>query len=580
MVAKKQSGKAKGGGGPLGKSLIRNRFGNAQRAPDGSFRHTTLLNDGREYGNMMSVTQENDLEAFLNTAQLAGTEFTAERLNVSVVESSSAAKNPFLLSAVEEKKTLARQAENYAKLTIPRRPSWDESTTPEELDLLEREGFLEWRRSLAALEEEENLMLTPYERNLQVWRQLWRVVERSDVVAQIVDARNPLLFRNADIVAYVGEMARKMGHPKHNLLIVNKADLLTKAQRKIWSDYFEEHEIDHVMFSAADAKEAQKLGHESVSVIEMLALLERMVPAKAASRLQGKKPTIGLLGYPNVGKSSTINALVDRHVVSVSSTPGKTKHFQTIELEKLTLCDCPGLVFPSFATTKAELVVNGILPIDQLREWTGPVQLLCNRIPKPVFSSVYGIKVITLDCEGLETDRTPTASELASTYAIARGYRKNTQGQPDEARAARYLLKDHVGGKTLYCTPPPGSDFEFFCGETVARQLQKSANGREKHLQCSADGASVTRESASSFLEDSSAIDTEFFGQAMVLEPENKAQINGSVPLQSAGYKGTKYLGSATLPVNQLEGSGTREKSKHHNKRNKHQKQRTKWVDQ
>ena len=49
----------------------------------------------------------------------------------------------------------------------------------EELDAQERAAFLEWRRNLAALEEEQKLVFTPFEKNLEVWRQLWRVVERS-----------------------------------------------------------------------------------------------------------------------------------------------------------------------------------------------------------------------------------------------------------------------------------------------------------------------------------------------------------------------------------------------------------------
>lgn len=54
------------------------------------------------------------------------------------------------------------------------------------------------------------------------------------------------------------------------------------------------------------------------------------------------------VGFPNVGKSSVINSLVGRKVVSVSRTPGHTKYFQTYYLTPtVKLCDCPGLVFPS-----------------------------------------------------------------------------------------------------------------------------------------------------------------------------------------------------------------------------------------
>lgn len=63
---------------------------------------------------------------------------------------------------------------------------------------------------------------------------------------------------------------------------------------------------------------------------------------------------IGMIGFPNVGKSSVINVLCNKKLVGVGARPGKTKNFQTIYLEKdLVLCDCPGLVFPSIVHSKA-----------------------------------------------------------------------------------------------------------------------------------------------------------------------------------------------------------------------------------
>lgn len=141
--------------------------------------------------------------------------------------------------------------------------------------------------------------------------------------------------------------------------------------------------------------------------------------------------------------------------MSVSSTPGKTKHFQTIHLsEKVLLCDCPGLVFPNFASTKAELVCNGILPIDQLREFTGPAGLVAKRIPQPFLEAIYGMKIYTRPLEEGGTG-IPVAEEMLSAYAKARGFTRTGQGQPDESRAARYILKDYVSGKLLFCQPPP-----------------------------------------------------------------------------------------------------------------------------
>lgn len=101
-----------------------------------------------------------------------------------------------------------------------------------------------------------------------------------------------------------------------------------------------------------------------------------------------------------MGKSSTINSLLGEKKVSVSSTPGKTKHFQTIHLsDSIVLCDCPGLVFPQFATTKADLVCDGVLPIDQLREYTGPIALVTRRIPKEVLEATYGLTIKVREIE-------------------------------------------------------------------------------------------------------------------------------------------------------------------------------------
>lgn len=163
-----------------------------------------------------------------------------------------------------------------------------------------------------------------------------------------------------------------------------------------------------------------------------------------------------MVGYPNVGKSSTINALIGAKKVSVSSTPGKTKHFQTIHLsENVILCDCPGLVFPNFAFTKADLVCNGVLPIDQMREYTGPVGLVTQRIPQRFLEAIYGIQIKTRPLEEGGSG-IPTGEELLRAYARARGFQTQGLGQPDEARASRYVLKDYVNGKLLFVHPPPG----------------------------------------------------------------------------------------------------------------------------
>ncbi|KAF1798201.1 hypothetical protein FB192DRAFT_1334069 [Mucor lusitanicus] len=527
----------------LGRAVIKSRFqGQKAIALDEGKLHTTEVNEGPKWVKMQSITQENDLDAFLSTAALAETDFTAERLNVKVIQNDY--QNPFLISEQEEITRIEKQEANVDKLSVPRRPHWEKSMTAEQVQRNERESFLNWRRDMATLEDEEGLLLTPFEKNLEVWRQLWRVIERSQLIVQIVDARNPMLFRSADLEKYVKEVDES----KANLLLINKADFLTAKQRKAWADYFDAQGIKYTFFSAAiaaktlqeeeeerqrqeleaslkaqqakkddedeededeededkadaaekavDVEEEKKedvekitdflskasLGVESDekddertrvrTTTDLLDLLIEQTPVVKNENGEIEKMTIGLVGYPNVGKSSTINAIIGEKRVSVSSTPGKTKHFQTIHLnESLVLCDCPGLVFPTFSTTKADQVCNGVLPIDQLREHTGPCTLVAKRIPKAVLESTYGIRIRTVPIEDGGTG-IPTSAEFCSTYAIARGYVRSSQGNPDEARAARYILKDYVNGKLLFCHPPPGIDAAEFNKETNEAALK------------------------------------------------------------------------------------------------------------
>jgi large subunit GTPase 1 len=221
-----------------------------------------VTNDKKEasWVKMRSVTEQAALDEFLSTAELAGTDFTAEKMNnVKIIHTDQ--KNPYLLSAAEERAVVGKQKAYKDRLTVPRRPQWNTSTTPDELDRMERESLLDWRRGLAELQENNDLLMTPFERNLEVWRQLWRVIERSDLVVQIVDARNPLLFRSEDLESYVKHVDAR----KENLLLVNKADMLTEEQRQAWADYFEEAGIAYKFFSASLAKEmneAREFGEE------------------------------------------------------------------------------------------------------------------------------------------------------------------------------------------------------------------------------------------------------------------------------------------------------------------------------
>ena len=275
-----------------------------------------------------------------------------------------------------------------------------------DLKKAENAAFLDWRKQLATIENQESFILTPFERNIEMWRQLWRVVEVSDLLVQIVDARNPMLFYCEDLVTYAKEIKPNMKF----LLLVNKADLLVPEQKEHWTIFFESRNIEFCFFSASTEimDESDSKNHpKDASRSDLLDMFEETFPEGGH---------VGFVGYPNVGKSSTINALVGEKRVSVAATPGKTKHFQTINLSNnIILCDCPGLVFPNISTCRAELVLNGILPIDQLRDFVRPTSLLCQYVPKSVLGSIYGIILMQKDVE--QQSEHVDYSTLLSAYA-------------------------------------------------------------------------------------------------------------------------------------------------------------------
>ena len=335
-------------------------------------------------------------------------------------------------------------------------------------------------------------------------------MERSHLLVQIVDARNPLGFRCQDLEEYVKELGGKK-----SLLLINKSDLLTSDQRSVlrmyrtaerlpefriaWADYFDSEGISYAFFSAAAASQklpldesdiaedeefiedqdededddaeamtegpeqecadadmeddeegwstegeepqagpstrteqklengerlplsevAQDVANLSDARINVLSVseLENLFESAAPQVASDEKLVIGLVGYPNVGKSSTINALLGEKKTSVSATPGKTKHFQTLLLtDRITLCDCPGLVFPQFANTQADMIVDGVLPIDQMKEYSAPAELVCRRVPRDILEGTYGIRIDVKDEEDGGTGEVGW-EEFLSAYA-------------------------------------------------------------------------------------------------------------------------------------------------------------------
>lgn len=401
------------------------------------------------------------------------------------------------------------QNPKYTPLKIPRRPEWNKDMEAHEIQMNENMAFLEWRRDLALVEENNvKLAITPFEKNIEVWRQLWRVIEKSDILLQIVDARNPYFFYSGDLEKYIRECKGN----KEFILVINKADYLTQDLITHWNGYFKEKGVNHVFVSAL--KEQEKLDtvidsssdesddsneEEEKEFVPLFDELKKKIdienelkeingetqPIEEPKRVAGQINTteiftredilgvlkarakmlnkdhedrlmVGTVGYPNVGKSSLINVLCGRKRVGVAAMPGKTKHFQTLLLEdesrEICLVDCPGLVFPSFANSKAEMYCCGVLPIQNIREYLSPCSLIISRVPKEVLEKYYKIKLPPRDHHKY------TTTNFLSMFALQKGWITGGSSNPNIAEAAKVVIKDYTTGSLVFCHVRPDFD--------------------------------------------------------------------------------------------------------------------------
>lgn len=477
--------------GGLGRALIR--------------QHNQSILEAKERGRALrqqqrvleSITDVADIDAVIEQAEEAERNYSVENSN----PTAPIKLDETVITTEEER----REAEAlYASsLRVPRRPPWNETMTLEEFDDNERQAFLVWRRNLAKLEENEKLVLTPFEKNLDIWRQLWRVLERSDLLVMVVDARDPLFYRCPDLEAY----AREIDERKSTMLLVNKADLLPCSVRQKWANYFSANKIPFLFWSAKAAtaslegkpltskwEDENPINKPDTKIYgreDLLAKLQAEAEAiaastKSSSKKDSKHVVVGFVGYPNVGKSSTINALVGTKKTGVTSTPGKTKHFQTLIIsDKLMFCDCPGLVFPSFSSSRYEMVASGVLPIDRMTQHREAVQVVANRVPRQVLEKVYKISISKPKPYESQT-RAPFASELIRAYCSSRGY-VSSSGLPDETKAARQILKDYIDGKIPHFELPPNVECteivkgEFVNGDGYYEEEEEDDDEMEKN---------------------------------------------------------------------------------------------------
>lgn len=126
--------------------------------------------------------------------------------------------------------------------------------------------------------------------------------------------------------------------------------------------------------------------------------------------------------------------------------PGKTKHFQTLFFsETVTLCDCPGLVFPRVSSSEVDMILNGLYPIDSIKKYEDATEIISLRIQKEFISKLYSLH--------WKQEEIYDGQSILTKYAQVKGF-STGNGLPNHSLAAKHILKDYVSGALPFAHSP------------------------------------------------------------------------------------------------------------------------------
>ena len=356
-------------------------------------------------------------------------------------------------------------------LSFPKRPDFTQSVYTigkKTLDKEEKETFESWLEEMKPYNPTE---INRFEHNLETWRQLWRVLEKSNIICVVCDARFPHLTIPNSLISYLKFKKIPV------VLILNKIDLVDRAVVAGYYAYFtaKTYEdgtkmFEHVVLFSCSPRNLHmsKAKYEQIDQCcrlgpaDLLRVLEsfcgdvndwpevsgegRACLGKVLNQgagdwkesVEDKNIVVGILGVPNVGKSSLMNRLVGKKVTRTSITPGATKYYQTYNVSaKVQLCDCPGIVFPACGISYAEQVISGAYPISQVQEPYTIVGLLA------CHSNL--VKELKLRFEDDSVEK--TAWEICEAYTDLQGYYTGKgAGKLDVYRGANEILRRVLKG--------------------------------------------------------------------------------------------------------------------------------------
>lgn len=250
------------------------------------------------------------------------------------------------------------------------------------------------------------------------WKILDNVIDQSNILLEVADARMPDLTRNRKLE---NKIQRK---GKAFILVLNKSDLITKRMR---DDFLKDSRSKKVIFFSCKKRTD-------------VAALKNMILSLSRKTKYWGKMRVGIVGYPNTGKSSVINALTCRSAARTSPIAGLTRGIQWISGgDNLMFLDSPGVIPPD-EKDEAEQALMSVIDPNKLENPTLAamkiIQLFLDNSRKNL-EKFYGVK--------LETDDT---SEILLEIGKKRNFLCKS-GKIDERRAALTIIRDWQKGNLL-----------------------------------------------------------------------------------------------------------------------------------
>ncbi|KAI6152723.1 P-loop containing nucleoside triphosphate hydrolase protein [Pisolithus thermaeus] len=268
-------------------------------------------------------------------------------------------------------------------------------------------------------------------------RALHKVVDESDIVILVLDARDPEGCRSQLVEE---EVRRRESEGKKLVFVLNKIDLVPRENAQQWLRYLR-HSTPTLPFRSASSNQRSNLS--SATAPALLRLLKSYKPA-------AQSVTVGVVGFPNVGKSSLINSLKRSKVCAVAAQAGHTKEIQTVQLERgIKIIDSPGVIFDeddhesgSSQRQKGSVLLRNVVKVEDIEDPIAVVEEILERTEHEVLRNIYNLPQFS------------STLEFLTMHALSSG-RLLKGGTPDVLAAARQVLMDWNHQKIPYFSIPP-----------------------------------------------------------------------------------------------------------------------------